>query len=287
MLAALPCSPPTCASRAGRLRTGSASSGSGSLAPHPITSRRDRAAASSWCTKTGRFSSCSHARRPPRPGGCRAFAGPNRRARARPAGGSAIGPRPARAHAPRELGAQHAARSSRRSDGALRRARTPRGRPDRPVAPLRRDRARDDRRERDRQLPQRLRGVPVPTASMLRRTLDALCGDGRSIALGLFDQGGLWTSFVARRRARFRRHRRTRRDSSCARSLVRRLAPGLPPLRARGRRTLRAARIRVFAELGTFRALQTDPRAGVWSRAVAVRDIVIAPILLRWAWRLG
>jgi len=48
--------------------------------------------------------------------------------------------------------------------------------------------------------PQRLRGIPVPTPQVVRRTLDALCADGRAIALGLFDAEGLWTAFVARRR---------------------------------------------------------------------------------------
>ena len=39
--------------------------------------------------------------------------------------------------------------------------------------------------------PQRLRGLPVPTPALLRRTLDALCADGHAILLGLFDGGGL------------------------------------------------------------------------------------------------
>jgi len=33
-----------------------------------------------------------------------------------------------------------------------------------------------------------------------------------------------------------------------------------------------------FTELGTFRALQTDSHPGAWSRAVAVRDIIVSPM---------
>ena len=48
--------------------------------------------------------------------------------------------------------------------------------------------------------PQRLRGVPIPTANVVRRSLDAVCPDGRAAALGLFDAEGLYTAFVLRRR---------------------------------------------------------------------------------------
>ncbi len=127
--------------------------------------------------------------------------------------------------------------------------------------------------------PQRLRGIPVPTPSMVRRTLDALCGDGHSVALGLFDEDGLWTAFVARRRG-------PAFDVIAGPDEIR---PTLGLLSGDWRRDYRHFARAVeerygplgfgcFAELGTFRALQTDPRAGVWSRAVAVRDIVIAPI---------
>lgn len=127
--------------------------------------------------------------------------------------------------------------------------------------------------------PQRLRGVPVPTPQVVRRTLDAICADGRAIALGLFDEGDLSTAFVARRRgAAFDviagpdelRHALGllsgdwRRDyPHFARAVEQRYAP---------------LGFGCFAELATFRALQTDARPGAWSRAVAVRDIVIAPM---------
>jgi hypothetical protein len=124
--------------------------------------------------------------------------------------------------------------------------------------------------------PQRLRGMPVPTVQVTRRTLDALCGDGQTVALGLFDTEGLWTAFIARRRGP-------------AFDLIAgpdELRPALGLLSGDWRRDYRHFARAVeerygplgfgcFAELGTFRALQTDARPGAWTRAVAVRDIVI------------
>jgi hypothetical protein len=125
--------------------------------------------------------------------------------------------------------------------------------------------------------PQRLRGIPLPNANVVRRALDALCSDGQSIALGLFDAGGLWTALVARRRG-------------AAFDLVAgpdELRPALGLLSGDWRRDYRHFARAVedryaplgfgcFSELSTFRALQTDGRPGAWSRAVAVRDVVLA-----------
>jgi hypothetical protein len=127
--------------------------------------------------------------------------------------------------------------------------------------------------------PQRLRGIPVPTQQVVRRTLDALCADGRAIALGLFDAEGLWTAFVARRRG----------PAFDVVAGPDELRPALGLLSGDWRRDYRHLARTVedryaplgfgcFAELATFRALQTDGRAGAWSRAVAVRDVVIAPM---------
>ncbi len=136
--------------------------------------------------------------------------------------------------------------------------------------------------------PQRLRGLPVPTPQVVRRTLDALCADGRAIALGLFDQGGLYTAFVARRRG-------SAFDVIAGPDEIR---PALGLLSGDWRRDYRHFARAVeerygplgfgcFTELTTFRTLQLDGRAGAWSRAVAVRDIVIAPIPLAVGVALG
>jgi hypothetical protein len=127
--------------------------------------------------------------------------------------------------------------------------------------------------------PQRLRGIPVPTPQVARRTLDALCADGRAIALGLFDAEGLYTCFVARRRG----------PAFDVLAGPDELRPALGLLSGDWRRDYRHLARAVedryaplgfgcFAELNTFRALQTDGRPGAWSRAVAVRDVVIAPM---------
>jgi hypothetical protein len=127
--------------------------------------------------------------------------------------------------------------------------------------------------------PQRLHGVPVPTPQVVRRTLDVVCPNGRAVALGLFDGGDLWTAFVARRRGGAFDLLAGPAD----------LRPALGLLSGDWRRDYRHLSRAIedmygplgfgcFAELGTFRALQTDARAGAWSRAVAVRDVIIAPV---------
>jgi hypothetical protein len=127
--------------------------------------------------------------------------------------------------------------------------------------------------------PQRLRGLPVPAPPVVHRTLDALCPDGHAIALGLFDAGELWTSFVARRRG----------NAFDVLAGPEELRPELGLLSGDWRRDYRHVARAVeeryaplgfgcFAELETFRALQTDGRPGAWSRAVGIRDVVIAPM---------
>ncbi|CAN5734850.1 hypothetical protein BH09MYX1_BH09MYX1_48270 [soil metagenome] len=127
--------------------------------------------------------------------------------------------------------------------------------------------------------PQRLRGVPVPSETVVRRSLDALVADEKVLALGLFQNGELWTSFVARRRG-----------------------PGIDviagPDELRQEMGLLSGDFRrdyqhfvhaveqrygelslgCFAEVPVFRALQVDGRSGAWSKAVAMRDVVLSPI---------
>ena len=127
--------------------------------------------------------------------------------------------------------------------------------------------------------PQRLRGLPVPTPHVVRKTLDALCPDGRAIALGLFDAEGLWVSFVARRRA----------GAFDVIAGPDELRPALGLLSGDWRRDYRHLARAVedryaplsfgcFADVTRFRALQTDGHPGAWMRAVAVRDVVLAPM---------
>ena len=46
--------------------------------------------------------------------------------------------------------------------------------------------------------PRRLKNIPAPTQPMVRRAIDALCKEGRAIALGVFKDGELWTALVVR-----------------------------------------------------------------------------------------
>ncbi len=136
--------------------------------------------------------------------------------------------------------------------------------------------------------PRRLRGVPPPSDAMVRRAMDSVCPSGHAVALGLFKEGELWTSFIARRRGRNfdviagpdeLRHEMGllagdwRRDY---RYLVRAVEERYAPL-AFG----------CFAEVDTFRALQMDARPGAWSRAMLVRDVVLNPVPLAVGLALG
>jgi hypothetical protein len=136
--------------------------------------------------------------------------------------------------------------------------------------------------------PQRLRGLPVPTPHVVRRTLDALCPDGHAVVLGLFDADGLWVSFAARRR----------QGAFDVIAGPDELRPALGLLSGDWRRDYRHLARAVedryaplafgcFAEVACFRALQTDGHAGAWARAVAVRDVVLAPMPLAVGVGLG
>ena len=136
--------------------------------------------------------------------------------------------------------------------------------------------------------PQRLRGLPVPTPHMVHRTMDALCPDGKAMALGLFDESGLWTAFVARRRG----------GAFDVIAGPDELRPVLGLLSGDWRRDYRHLARAVedryaplgfgcFADVTRFRALQTDGSPGAWGRAVAVRDVVIAPMPAAVAMGLG
>jgi hypothetical protein len=136
--------------------------------------------------------------------------------------------------------------------------------------------------------PQRLRGLPVPTPHVVRRTLDALCPDRRALVLGLFDAEGLWVSFVARRRE----------GAFDVIAGPDDLRPVLGLLSGDWRRDYRHLARAVedryaplafgcFAEVTRFRALQTDRQPGAWARAVAVRDVVLTPMPLAVGVGLG
>jgi len=146
-------------------------------------------------------------------------------------------------------------------------------------------------RQRDEQLdvwPRRLAGVPIPSRVMVDRSLDSVCPAGKTMLLGLFDSGHLWTSIAIRRSeegidlilgpAEIRQRLGLlsgdmRRDH---RHLARAVSEVTGPLS-----------LGCFAEREVFRALEVDPTPGAWALAVAVRDVVINPAPVAVALPLG
>ncbi len=127
--------------------------------------------------------------------------------------------------------------------------------------------------------PRRLKGVPLPSASMIDKTLDAICEDGKAICLGMFDEGQLWTSLVLRRSGRGF-------DTIAGPAELR---PSMGLLSGDFRRDYKHLErcvenryaplsFGLYAEVDTFRTLQLDARPGAWGRAVAVRDVVVSPM---------
>lgn len=136
--------------------------------------------------------------------------------------------------------------------------------------------------------PLRLRGVPIPSAGMVRGTIDAVCPVGRTMLVGLFEQGELWTSVALRRgyggfnlilgpdevRAEMGLLAGDwRRDY---RHLVRAVEERAGPLS-----------LGCFTEASTMRALVVDPTPGAWARASAVRDVILSPLPAALAIPLG
>jgi hypothetical protein len=135
--------------------------------------------------------------------------------------------------------------------------------------------------------PRRL-NIPAPTDVMVKRAVDALCPDGLAICLGMFKDGGLYTSFVARRRG----------ASFDVIAGPDELRPAMGLLSGDWRRDyshlVRVAEDRYaplafgcFAEVDTFRDLQVDARPGAWGRAVVVRDVILGPIPMAVGIALG
>ncbi len=136
--------------------------------------------------------------------------------------------------------------------------------------------------------PRRLKNVPVPTQPMIRRALDAVCKESHAIALGVFKDGALWTALVVRRAARGFDLVAGPDELRRAMGLISwRVAARRPSPRRRGRRSLRAVGVRLLRRAATLSTLQADARPGAWSRAVAVRDVILSPMPLAIGVALG
>jgi hypothetical protein len=136
--------------------------------------------------------------------------------------------------------------------------------------------------------PDRLQGLPMPTAPMLDRSFDMVCPPGKTMLIGLFEGHDLWTSIACRRgpvgidlvlgpaglrselgllSGDFRRDHR---------HLARHVSDVAGPLS-----------LGCFTDRHTFRQLEVDPTPGAWAMAVAVRDVVLSPVPPAMALPLG
>lgn len=127
--------------------------------------------------------------------------------------------------------------------------------------------------------PHRLKGFPIPSAAVVRSTLDTICPVNHTVLVGLFDAGELWTSVALRR---------------CEDGIDLILGPdeiradmGLlaGDFRRDYRHLARAVEGRAgpialgcYAESTTLRALEVNPAPGAWARAVATRDVILSPL---------
>jgi hypothetical protein len=136
--------------------------------------------------------------------------------------------------------------------------------------------------------PFRMRGVPIPSTAMVRTSLDSMCPVGRTMVVGLFESGELWTSIALRR------------GPSGVNMILGpdevRVDMGL--LSGDWRRDYRhlsraiedrcgALALGCYAEVGTIRKLEVDPNPGAWARAAALRDVILSPLPAPLAIPLG
>jgi hypothetical protein len=136
--------------------------------------------------------------------------------------------------------------------------------------------------------PGRLRGVPIPSPVMVHGTIDTVCPVGRTMVVGLFEDGELWTS-IALRRGPFGFDLVLGPDE--VRSDMGLLSGDW---RRDYRHLARAVEDRAnpialgcYAEVATLRRLEVDPNPGAWARAAALRDVIVVPLPAPLAIPLG
>ena len=129
---------------------------------------------------------------------------------------------------------------------------------------------------------------PLPTERAFGNALDLLCGDGKSLVLGAFDDGELYTALCLRRRgAAFdvvMGPDRLRRDMGL---LSGDFTRDYRYLSAAVEARLGPVAAGCYAELSTFQRLASDPAPGAWASAVAARDVVLTPVTPGLAVPLG
>ncbi len=136
--------------------------------------------------------------------------------------------------------------------------------------------------------PWRMASWPVPNHKVVMRVLDSICPDGKSIAVGVFDRGELFTAIVVRRSGHGfdlvlgpdqLRHEMGLLSGDWHRDyryLVRAIEVRAAPLA-----------LGCFGEVATLQKLLHRPAPGAWAAAVAARDVVVSPAPAAVALPLG
>jgi hypothetical protein len=126
--------------------------------------------------------------------------------------------------------------------------------------------------------PRPLGRMPIPTAATLRRALDLVLPDERTLLVVLWDRGKIWTAFALRRRG-------GAIDRVAGPDFITRWTGPLGGDWRRDHRVIADAVSRsvapvhagIFCEARTMRAILTRGDGGSWARAVAVRDVIVHP----------
>jgi hypothetical protein len=129
---------------------------------------------------------------------------------------------------------------------------------------------------------------PIPTERAFGSALDLVCPDGKSVLIGAFDDGELYTALCLRRRGPafdvVMGPDRLRRDMGL---LSGDFLRDYRYLGAAVEARLGPVAVGCYAELDTFRYLASATQPGAWATAVAARDVVLTPVTAGLAVPLG
>ncbi len=129
---------------------------------------------------------------------------------------------------------------------------------------------------------------PIPTERALASALDLVCPDGKSVVIGAFDDGDLYTALCLRRRGAafdmLMGPDRLRRDMGL---LSGDFLRDYRYLGAAAEARIGPVAVGCYAELATFRYLASTSQPGAWATAVAARDVVLTPVTPGLAVPLG
>jgi len=137
--------------------------------------------------------------------------------------------------------------------------------------------------------PRRLASIPLPSKSMVDGVIESVCPADRAMVVVVFEAGELWTCLALRRDPSgfdlVLGPEELRADMGLLSRDWRRDYRHLA--RAVEDHTNARLSLGVFSEVSTLRRLEVDPAPGAWARAVAVRDVLLAPVPPALALPLG